>query len=233
VFRFLFRRRAASAPPSPRGDEPDAPSNTLNEPMKVIVGLGNPGEEYARTRHNVGWWMVEQLADAWRFDGWRKDGEARVANGTVGGAKVRLIKPLTYMNLSGAVLRPYLRRPFWAAATDLMIVVDEVQLPVGRYRFRANGSAGGHNGLKSIEGAVKSQQYPRLRIGVGPDESSRRGGGTLADYVLDDLGKRDSETVRGLFPELTEALELWIKDGIGRVMNRYPGTAAKPADTDN
>ncbi len=189
--------------------------------MKVIVGLGNPGKEYERTRHNVGWWVVDHLAEVWRIDGWRKDGEARVASGTVGAFKVRLVKPLTYMNLSGTVLRPYMRRPFWAAATDLMIVVDEVQLPIGRYRFRGNGSAGGHNGLKSIEGAVKSQDYPRLRIGVGPDDPTRRG--ELRDFVLDDFGKHDAAAVRELFPELTEALELWIREGVAPVMNRFTG----------
>lgn len=189
--------------------------------MKVIVGLGNPGKEYERTRHNVGWWVVDHLAEVWRIDGWRKDGEARVASGTVGAFKVRLVKPLTYMNLSGTVLRPYMRRPFWAPATDLMIVVDEVQLPIGRYRFRGNGSAGGHNGLKSIEGAVKSQDYPRLRIGVGPDDPTRRG--ELRNFVLDDFGKHDAASVRELFPELTEALELWIREGVAPVMNRFTG----------
>jgi len=189
--------------------------------MKVIVGLGNPGKEYERTRHNVGWWVVDHLADVWRFDGWRKDNEARVANGTVGGAKVRLIKPLTYMNLSGAVLRPYLRRPFWSPATDLMIVVDEVALPLGRYRFRAKGSAGGHNGLKSIEAAVKSQEYPRLRIGISPDEPRERG--QLKDFVLDEFGKRETAVIRDLMPTFTEALELWIKSGITPVMNSFTG----------
>src|SRR5206468_4399529 len=106
VLRFLFGRGRR---------EPDG------ESVKVIAGLGNPGQEYERTRHNVGWWVVDHLADVWRFDGWKKDGDARVANGTVGGVKVRLVKPLTYMNLSGAVLRPYLRRPVWSAAPDLMI----------------------------------------------------------------------------------------------------------------
>ena len=195
-----------------------------DEPMKVIVGLGNPGKEYERTRHNVGWWVVDHLADVWHFDGWRKDGEARVANGTVNGVKVRLIKPLTYMNLSGAVLRPYLRRPFWSAATDLMVVVDEIALPLGRYRFRAKGSAGGHNGLKSLESALKSQEYPRLRIGIAPDDPARRG--ELRDYVLDDFGKREETIVRDLFPTLTQALELWTKDGIVPVMNRFTGDVA-------
>jgi peptidyl-tRNA hydrolase, PTH1 family len=192
--------------------------------MKVIVGLGNPGKDYERTRHNVGWWVVDHLAGVWRFDGWRKDGESRVASGTVGGIKVRLIKPLTYMNLSGAVLRPYLRRPFWSAATDLMIAVDEVALLLGRYRFRAKGSAGGHNGLKSIEGAVGSQDYPRLRVGIAPEDPERRG--VLKDYVLDDFGKREEAVVRALLPTLTEALELWLTDGIVPVMNRFTGDPA-------
>ena len=212
MLRFLFGRgRAAGRAAAERDDGT----------MKVIVGLGNPGEEYARTRHNVGWWVVDHLADVWHFDGWRKDGDARVANGTVGNAKVRLIKPLTYMNLSGAVLRPYLRRPFWAPATDLMIVVDEVALPVGRFRFRPKGSAGGHNGLKSIEAAVGSQDYPRLRIGVGPDDPDDRI--VIKHHVLNEFGKRETAVVRDLFPALTEALELWIKSGIAPVMNRYPG----------
>jgi PTH1 family peptidyl-tRNA hydrolase len=191
--------------------------------MKVIVGLGNPGKEYERTRHNVGWWVVDHLADVWRFDGWKKDNDARVATGTVGSAKVRLIKPLTYMNLSGAALRPYLRRPFWSAATDLLIVVDEAALPLGRYRFRAKGSAGGHNGLKSIEGAVGSQEYSRLRIGIAPEEPRERG--VLKDFVLDDFGKREEAVIRDLMPVFTEALELWIKSGITPVMNRFTGDA--------
>lgn len=209
LFGWLHRRDSAGAA---RDDEP----------MKVIVGLGNPGKEYERTRHNVGWWVVDHLADVWRLDGWKKDGEARVVNGVVNGMKVRLVKPLTYMNLSGGVLRPYLRRPFWSAATDLMIVVDEVALPLGRYRFRAKGSAGGHNGLKSIESVVKSQEYSRLRIGIAPEDPARRG--ELRDFVLDDFGKREEAVVRDLFPTLTTALEIWMKEGIVSVMNQYTGT---------
>ncbi len=191
--------------------------------MKVIVGLGNPGKEYERTRHNVGWWVVDHLADVWRFDGWKKDNDARVVTGTVGNAKVRLVKPLTYMNLSGAVLRPYLRRPFWAPATDLMIVVDDAALPLGRYRFRAKGSAGGHNGLKSIEGAVKSQEYPRLRIGIAPPPDEPRDRGVMRDFVLDEFGKREEAVIRDLMPTFAAALELWIKNGITPVMNKFTG----------
>jgi peptidyl-tRNA hydrolase, PTH1 family len=183
--------------------------------------LGNPGKEYERTRHNVGWWVVDHLADVWHFEGWRKDGDARVSNGMIGNAKVRLVKPQTYMNLSGGVLRPYMRRPFWAAAKDLLIVVDEVALPLGRYRFRAKGSAGGHNGLKSIEANVKTQEYARLRIGIAPDDPQRRG--NLSNYVLDDFGKREEAVVRELMPTFASALELWVKDGIVPVMNKFTG----------
>lgn len=204
---------------TPRPDEPVPPD--LDGPMKVIVGLGNPGPEYERTRHNVGWWVLDHLAGVWRLEGWKKDGEAHVLSGNVHGTRVRLVKPLTYMNLSGAVLRPYLRRDGWKAADDLIVVVDDVALPVGRFRFRARGSAGGHNGLKSIEGALGSQEYARLRIGVGPDDPRRRG--HLADYVLSAAGKRETADIQALFPELTEALELWMKDGIAPVMNRFPG----------
>jgi PTH1 family peptidyl-tRNA hydrolase len=211
VLGFLFGWRRRNSSGAARDDEP----------MKVIVGLGNPGKEYERTRHNVGWWVVDHLADVWRFDGWKKDGEARVISGTVNGTKVRLVKPLTYMNLSGAVLRPYLRRPFWSAATDLLVVVDEVALPLGRYRFRAKGSAGGHNGLKSIESVVKSQEYSRLRIGIAPEDPARRG--ELKDYVLDDFGKREEAVVRDLFPTLTSGIEMWVKEGIVPVMNKFTG----------
>lgn len=190
--------------------------------MKVILGLGNPGRDYADTRHNVGWWVVDHLADSWKFDAWRKDGEAMTASGTIGGIKTRLVKPLTFMNLSGAVLKPWLRRPFWAAATDLIVVADEVQLETGTYRFRARGSAGGHKGLKSIEQALgkSGQEYARLRIGVGPTDPERRVG-DLADYVLDKFGKAERETVQALLSTLEDALRCWTADGIERTMNAF------------
>lgn len=188
--------------------------------MKVIFGLGNPGREYADTRHNVGWWVLDHCAEAWRLDPWRRDGEAQTASGTVGGIKVRLVKPQTFMNLSGAALKPWLRRPFWAAATDLLVVADEVQLETGTFRFRARGSAGGHNGLKSIEQALGGQEYARLRLGVGPSDPQRRQG-DLADYVLDAFGKADGETVRALLPTLDEALRRWTVEGIEPVMNAF------------
>jgi PTH1 family peptidyl-tRNA hydrolase len=188
-------------------------------PVKVIVGLGNPGKEYERTRHNVGWWVLDHLADVWRLDGWRRDGDARVVGGHVGTANVRLVKPQTYMNLSGAVLRPYLRRVGWSPQHDLLIVVDEAALPLGGYRFRARGSSAGHNGLKSIEGALGHQDYARLRIGIGPPPGRNRG--DLADYVLSDFGKADAKVVQELMPTFVEAIERWLIEGIEPVMNRF------------
>jgi peptidyl-tRNA hydrolase, PTH1 family len=188
--------------------------------VKVILGLGNPGPEYERTRHNVGWWVLDHLADVWRFEGWKKDGESRVASGMVDGGRVRLVKPLTFMNLSGGVLRPYLRREGWSYMRDLLVVVDEVALPVGTYRIRAGGSAGGHNGLKSVEGALGSQEYARLRLGVGPEDPARRKG-DLADYVLSPFGKRDEALVRERIPELRELAETWLEEGAHKAMNRF------------
>jgi len=188
--------------------------------LKVILGLGNPGREYESTRHNVGWWVVDHLADVWHFDGWRRDGEAAVAAGKLGALAVRLVKPLTYMNLSGAVLRPYLRRIAWSTAADLMVVVDDVALPIGRYRLRASGSHGGHNGLRSVEGALGSRDYARFRIGVHPAEPDRRVG-DLADFVLSPFGKHERTTVKELMPRFTDALELWARDGIDAAMNLH------------
>jgi len=188
--------------------------------MKLIVGLGNPGKEYADTRHNVGWWVVDHLAGVWRFGGWKKDQNAMVSDGRVAGQRVRLVKPLTYMNLSGGILRPYLRRESWSAAKDLLIIVDEVALPVGRFRLRGKGSAGGHNGLKSIEAAVGNQEYARLRIGVGPPEDRQRTT-NLSDYVLGRMGKGETKEVEALFPDLVGQTETWIRDGVELAMSRF------------
>lgn len=191
-----------------------------DEPMKLIVGLGNPGKEYIDTRHNVGWWVIDHLAGVWRFEGWRKDQNALVSDGRVAGSRVRLVKPQTYMNLSGGILRPYLRRESWSAENDLLIIVDDVALPIGRFRLRAQGSAGGHNGLKSIEAAVGNRDYARLRIGVGPSGVRERKT-DLADYVLDRMGKGEKREVEALFPDLIALSETWIRDGAVMAMNRF------------
>ena len=184
--------------------------------MKLIVGLGNPGREYARTRHNVGFEVVEALA-ARHGATWTRKPDAEIARW---GQDAVLVKPQTFMNLSGAILKPYLRRETWSAAKDLLIIVDEVALPVGRFRLRAKGSAGGHNGLKSIEAAVGHQEYARLRIGVGPPEDRQRKA-NLADYVLDRIGKGERKDVEALFPDLVAQTDTWIRDGVELAMSRF------------
>ena len=189
--------------------------------MKVILGLGNPGRQYEATRHNVGWWVLDHLADVWHFDGWKRDGEAMVSNAAVAGTRVRLIKPHTYMNLSGNVLKNYLRRPFWAAPRDLLVVVDDVALPVGRFRIRARGSAGGHNGLRSIETAIGNQEYARLRSGVGPTEERRNIYEGLSDFVLAPFARDEREDILELIPRIGAAIEIWLREGPERAMNAY------------
>ena len=202
--------------------------------MKLVVGLGNPGKRYERTRHNVGWWVVDHLADVWHFDPWRKDGESLVADGRRGTTRVRLVKPQTYMNLSGGVLRPYLRRETWSAASDLLIVVDEVALPIGRFRLRAKGSAGGHNGLKSIEAAVGSQDYARLRLGIRPAIEEHQVG-VLSDFVLDRFGRADAKIVEALLPTMEQLVALWIQEGAIPAMNAFNrrGTGAASGSGDS
>jgi peptidyl-tRNA hydrolase, PTH1 family len=184
--------------------------------LKAIVALGNPGPEYAATRHNVGWWLLDALAEAWDLGRFRRDGNAAVASGRVEGAPVRLIKPLTYMNRSGQALRPLLRMNSFEPARDLLIVVDEVALEPGRVRLRPSGSAGGHNGLKSIEAALGSRDYPRLRIGVGGAPS----GADLANWVLSAPSKADRAVIMELVPDLIGCTESWLRDGTEAAMNR-------------
>jgi PTH1 family peptidyl-tRNA hydrolase len=188
--------------------------------LKVIVGLGNPGQEYELTRHNVGWMVVDHLADVWHFDGWRRDGDSLVVAGRTAGCAVRLVKPQTFMNLSGGALRPYLRRPMFDPARDLLVIVDDVALPLARLRLRAEGSAGGHNGLKSIEGALASRTYARARIGVAPVDPRRRTS-DLADFVLSPFGKDERAELVAQLPRVASAVETWLTDGIDRAMSLY------------
>ncbi|MEQ9399779.1 MAG: aminoacyl-tRNA hydrolase [Longimicrobiales bacterium] len=185
--------------------------------MKVVLGLGNPGPEYDANRHNIGWWVLDRLAYDWDFETFRRDGRAAVSEGRVGDRAVRLIKPTTFMNRSGQALRFVHEMDGFDPAEDLLVVVDDAALDVGRVRFRPDGSPGGHNGLKSISGALRSDGYARLRVGVGrkPD------GWDLADWVLSDLPEEDEEVVVGLLPELTKAVEVWLEEGIEAAMNRF------------
>lgn len=178
---------------------------------KVVCGLGNPGSEYEYTRHNVGWWLLDRLQKEWQFEKFRRVGNAHAAEGRLGDQSVRLIKPLTYMNRSGAALGALRQDPDFDFSKDLLVVVDDVALPPGKARIRANGSAGGHNGLKSIEAVLQTQEYPRMRIGVGecpPDYD-------LADWVLSEFHEEEDEkTVIALLAKLTDVARTWVIDGV-------------------
>ena len=185
--------------------------------LKVVVGLGNPGPEYTGTRHNVGWWLLDALAEAWGLGRFKREKKAAVAAGRVGEHSVRLVKPLTYMNLSGQAVAPLARMNAFDTSRDLLVVVDDVALPPGRVRFRPEGSAGGHNGLRSIEQALGTRAYPRLRIGVGEKPPRWE----LADWVLSAPSKQDRETILDLFPDLVEGVGVWMREGTEAAMNRH------------
>jgi PTH1 family peptidyl-tRNA hydrolase len=182
--------------------------------VKLVVGLGNPGSKYRDTRHNVGFWVVDELARRWNIaDDWRERDEALVAKQAGGSA---LVKPMTFMNLSGfAVSR--LRQFFQVEPADILVVVDEVALPLGRLRARRGGSAGGHNGLKSVIEQLGTNEFPRLRLGVGRGDARR----DLADYVTSkfDPAERDMMSVAVL--RAADASEMFISDGIERVMTQF------------
>jgi PTH1 family peptidyl-tRNA hydrolase len=187
--------------------------------VKVICGLGNPGPEYEATRHNVGWWLLEHLAAAWGLAPFRRGERAHVASGAVGEHEVLLVKPTVYMNRSGTALLPLRGASEFDIARDLLVLVDDVALEPGHSRLRARGSAGGHNGLKSIEGALGTRDYPRLRIGVGAPPL----GFDLVDWVLSPMPAQDEEKVLERFPLLVEGVRLWLDEGIEAAQRRLNG----------
>lgn len=147
------------------------------------------------------------MAARWRLPPFRRAERARATEGTVGSAPVRILKPTTYMNRSGAALASLRADPAFNPARDLLILVDDFQIPLGTFRLRTEGSAGGHNGLKSVEGALQSQQYARLRIGVGPLPDGVK---DWADYVLAPFEPEQLEQVESLMPQMIDAVEKWL-----------------------
>lgn len=182
------------------------------------MGLGNPGSEYQDTRHNAGFWLADRLAARWQLGAFSRADRARQARGNWKQSPVVVLKPQTYMNRSGSALAPLRTLPDFDPARHLLILVDDVALPVGRFRLRGAGSAGGHNGLKSVEGALQRQDYARLRIGVGPPPS---GIDDLADYVLDEFTREERDIVTSLLDPMSEAVECWIENGIEQAMNEF------------
>jgi PTH1 family peptidyl-tRNA hydrolase len=162
--------------------------------------------------------LLDHIAQRWRLPAFRRGERARETSGAVHGADVRLLKPTTYMNRSGAALASLRARPDFDPSRDLLVLVDEVALPTGTFRLRGAGSSGGHNGLKSIEAALGRQDYARLRIGVGPKPA---GLDDLSDYVLGELAREEREAIDALLDPMADAVECWLAEGIERAMNLF------------
>jgi peptidyl-tRNA hydrolase, PTH1 family len=190
--------------------------------VKLVVGLGNPGPQYRDTRHNVGFVVADELARRWHVDGWREQQKALVAKVRVGAEAVLLAKPMTFMNLSGESVAG-LSSFYKIEPGDLLVVVDEVALPLGRLRARREGSAGGHNGLKSIIQHLGTPSFARLRIGVGRGDTRRE----LADHVLSRFAPDERDEMEAAVLRAAEAAETFVSDGIERVMSAFNAASDK------
>ena len=185
--------------------------------MKLIVGLGNPGEDYARSRHNVGWVVADAFAKKFRIDLNRHEKDAMTGEGRVAGGAVKVAKPLTYMNLSGDAVR-LLVNAYLDSTDDLIVVFDEIDLPLGKLRIRPSGSAGTHNGMRSIVASLATERFPRLRFGVrGASYSDVR----LRDYVLDDFTDEELPLVQSSVDRAVDALVLFARGDLKRAMNQF------------
>ena len=184
--------------------------------MSLVLGLGNPGARYARTRHNAGWDVVERLVARWKASPLETTREYRAWRGSEGGREVDLMVPLTFMNRSGEAVTVYRERRGLTPA-ELLVVVDDVYLPLGRLRFRTSGSSGGHNGLASIEEALGTREWSRLRIGVGAAASAAE----LREHVLEGYADDEVPLIESALERATEAVECWCREGIMQAMNRF------------
>jgi PTH1 family peptidyl-tRNA hydrolase len=183
--------------------------------MKLIVGLGNPGAAYERTRHNVGWQVVDAFARKFRIEITKHEKNALTGSGRVAGGSVMIAKPLTYMNLSGDAVK-LLVNAYLESTDDLIVVYDDIDLPLGRLRIRPNGSAGTHNGMRSIIGTIGSESFPRLRIGIGAQEQGR-----LRDFVLDEFTAEEQPVVNRAVERSVDALVLFARGDLKRAMNVF------------
>jgi PTH1 family peptidyl-tRNA hydrolase len=196
------------------------------ENLHLIVGLGNPGADYARTRHNAGFQVLERLAERWRADwAYEKKFSAGVARVERAGRRVLLCKPQTYVNASGqavgAVLAFY-RVPL----PQVLVVVDDADLPLGEVRLRPGGSSGGHHGLESIEQRLGTREYARLRIGIGRQGGARE----ITGYVLGRFGSTEAALADRVLSVATDQAETWLEAGIQKAMSQFNGVVGDPAN---
>jgi PTH1 family peptidyl-tRNA hydrolase len=182
---------------------------------RLIIGLGNPGRKYAGNRHNVGFQCLDRLAEAWGLSFSRRKHKALIAQGEIAGLKVILAKPQTFMNLSGEAVER-LARFYQAAPENILVIYDDLDLPVGKIRLRPEGGSGGHKGMKSIIEHLGTNGFPRLRVGIG-----RPSHGDPVDYVLGGFTSDDQFAMDEAYERVVSAVELWLAEGIVVAMNKY------------
>lgn len=185
--------------------------------MKLIVGLGDPGKEYAATRHNVGFMVVDQLAVKWNVEIKKEKFEALYHEVNQNGEKAVLIKPQTYMNLSGNSLRKWIDYYKVDPTEEMVIIYDDLDMPTGKIRLRIKGSSGGHNGIKSIISNIGTQEFFRIKIGIGRPVS----GGNIVDYVLSPFAKQELEMIHEAVKTASEIAEKWLDTPFPILMNNY------------
>jgi len=188
--------------------------------VKLVAGLGNPGERYRATRHNVGFEVIDELARRHAASFEAAPADALQARWRVDDEVVLLVKPLTFMNISGEAVGA-LSRYYKVPLGDVLIVCDDVNLPLGRLRLRSSGTEGGHNGLRSVMQELGTIEYARLRIGVGRAEDSRR---ALADYVLARFDAEERPGIERAVARAADAVETWVSHGVGQAMNVFNRT---------
>ena len=187
--------------------------------MFVIAGLGNPDKKYEKTRHNVGFDVIDAMAKKYNVELTEKKHRALCGSGYIAGQKVLLVKPQTYMNLSGESIQAILNFYKLDAERDLLVIYDDISLAPGRIRVRAKGSAGGHNGIKNIIAMTGTQGFARIKIGVGEKPQ----GWDLADYVLGHFSKEERGLVEDAFTDAIEAAEMILMDDLAGAMNKFNG----------
>jgi PTH1 family peptidyl-tRNA hydrolase len=184
--------------------------------MKLIVGLGNPGMRYAQTRHNVGFWVIDQLSERWGLPLQKEKAAAQWGEGHYQGEKVILLKPLTYMNRSGEAVQPLLNY-FGLSPADLLVIYDDLDLPLGHLRLRMKGSSGGHNGLKSIIAHLNTEQWQRIKIGIGRPTT----GQSISDYVLSPFSRDELPLAQEASEQAAAAVECTLESSFTIAMNRF------------
>lgn len=186
--------------------------------MKMIVGLGNPGTKYEKTRHNAGFWVVDELSKKYGIPVRRKSMNAMIGTGQILGERVLLVKPLTYMNLSGEAIRP-LADYYNIPTEDILVIYDDIDIPFGSVRIRKSGSSGSHNGMKSTVQELGETTFPRIRISVGRPEQPI----PLADYVLGVPTEKEQKVLDQCVKRAADGVEYALKDGVNQAMNKING----------